>query len=79
MRGSTASTQDAQTVTAAENPARVEQPFRLPGPLRVMNTAYRQAQSGRCLEVAGASSSTNGTAVVIWDCNGQANQQWTRQ
>ncbi|MGJ6968829.1 glycoside hydrolase family 27 protein [Streptosporangium sp. G11] len=32
--------------------------------------------SGRCLDVTGASQ-TNGTQVVIWDCNGQSNQQWT--
>jgi hypothetical protein len=34
------------------------------------------AQSGRCLDVTGQSS-TNGTAVEIWDCNGGTNQQWT--
>ncbi|MFD4524437.1 ricin-type beta-trefoil lectin domain protein [Streptomyces sp. NPDC058470] len=32
---------------------------------------------GKCLDVAGASS-TNGTAVQIYDCNGTAAQQWTR-
>ncbi|MGW0595401.1 glycoside hydrolase family 27 protein [Streptosporangium sp. NPDC002607] len=32
--------------------------------------------SGRCLDVTGASQA-NGTQVVIWDCNGQNNQQWT--
>ncbi|WP_188195621.1 arabinofuranosidase catalytic domain-containing protein [Nonomuraea sp. SYSU D8015] len=32
--------------------------------------------SGRCLDVNGASQ-TNGAQVQIWDCNGQANQQWT--
>ncbi|MET8053641.1 lectin [Streptosporangium sp. NPDC005286] len=32
--------------------------------------------SGRCLDVTGASQA-NGTPVVIWDCNGQNNQQWT--
>ncbi|MCG5221087.1 lectin [Streptosporangium sp. KLBMP 9127] len=31
--------------------------------------------SGRCLDVTGASQA-NGTQVVIWDCNGQNNQQW---
>ncbi|WP_211253080.1 RICIN domain-containing protein, partial [Glycomyces tenuis] len=31
--------------------------------------------SGRCLDVTGASDAP-GTAVVIWDCNGGANQQW---
>ncbi|MEV7970646.1 ricin-type beta-trefoil lectin domain protein [Sphaerisporangium sp. NPDC088356] len=31
---------------------------------------------GRCLDVAGGSQA-NGTQAQIWDCNGQANQQWT--
>jgi hypothetical protein len=34
------------------------------------------AQSGRCLDVPN-SSTTNGTQVQLWDCNGQANQSWT--
>ena len=29
----------------------------------------------KCLDASGAGTS-NGTAVIIWDCNGQANQQW---
>jgi endo-1,4-beta-xylanase len=29
----------------------------------------------KCLD-ANAQGTTNGTAVIIWDCNGQANQQW---
>ncbi|GGO22958.1 alpha-galactosidase [Microbispora rosea subsp. aerata] len=32
--------------------------------------------SGRCLDVTEASQA-NGTEVVIWDCHGRANQQWT--
>ncbi|WP_327589746.1 ricin-type beta-trefoil lectin domain protein [Nonomuraea sp. NBC_00507] len=32
--------------------------------------------SNRCLDVNGASQA-NGAQVQIWDCNGQANQQWT--
>lgn len=32
--------------------------------------------SGRCLDVSGGSQ-TNGAAVIIWDCNGQANQTWS--
>ncbi len=32
--------------------------------------------SGRCLDVSGASQA-NGAQAQIWDCNGQANQQWT--
>jgi hypothetical protein len=35
------------------------------------------AQSGRCLDVTGQAT-TNGTAAELWDCNGGANQQWTR-
>jgi poly(3-hydroxybutyrate) depolymerase len=31
--------------------------------------------SGRCLDVSGASQA-NGAQAQIWDCNGQANQQW---
>ncbi|WP_026924219.1 lectin [Glycomyces arizonensis] len=38
--------------------------------------ALRGEESGRCLDVSGASQ-TNGTEVIIWDCNGQANQAWT--
>jgi hypothetical protein len=33
-------------------------------------------QSGRCIDVPGASQ-TNGTRVALWDCGGQANQHWT--
>jgi hypothetical protein len=29
----------------------------------------------KCLDAYGGGTS-NGTSVVIWDCNGQANQQW---
>ncbi|MFC4532084.1 RICIN domain-containing protein [Sphaerisporangium dianthi] len=39
------------------------------GPLRHVN-------AGRCLDVANASQS-NGAQAQLWDCNGQANQQWT--
>ncbi|GAA3451911.1 ricin-type beta-trefoil lectin domain protein [Dactylosporangium matsuzakiense] len=35
------------------------------------------AQSGRCLDVPNQST-TNGTQLAIWDCNGGANQQWTQ-
>jgi lysophospholipase L1-like esterase len=34
------------------------------------------AQSGRCLDVAGVST-TNGTAVQLWDCWGGSNQMWS--
>ncbi|MEV4582022.1 lectin [Nonomuraea jabiensis] len=38
--------------------------------------AIRGVGSGRCLDVSGASQA-NGAQAQIWDCNGQANQQWT--
>jgi hypothetical protein len=34
--------------------------------------------SGRCLDVTGASQ-TNGTGLIIWDCEGTTNEQWTHQ
>nr|WP_239132400.1 endo-1,4-beta-xylanase [Actinoplanes durhamensis] len=34
------------------------------------------AQSGRCIDVP-SSSTTNGTRVQLYDCNGQSNQAWT--
>jgi len=33
-------------------------------------------QSGRCVDVPGATT-TNGTQVALWDCNGQTNQSFT--
>ncbi|MGI5270452.1 PQQ-dependent sugar dehydrogenase [Nonomuraea sp. CA-218870] len=39
-------------------------------------SALRGVASNRCLDVNGASQA-NGAQVLIWDCNGQANQQWT--
>ncbi|WP_302893368.1 RICIN domain-containing protein [Actinomadura luzonensis] len=39
-------------------------------------TAIRGVGSGRCLDVSGASQA-NGAQTLIWDCNGQPNQQWT--
>ncbi|MFG1679341.1 lectin [Nonomuraea sp. NPDC049269] len=38
--------------------------------------SIRGVGSGRCLDVSGASQA-NGAQAQIWDCNGQANQQWT--
>ncbi|WP_030442963.1 RICIN domain-containing protein [Actinoplanes subtropicus] len=35
-----------------------------------------QAAGGMCLDASGGGTA-NGTAVIIWACNGQANQQWT--
>ena len=29
----------------------------------------------KCLDASGRGT-TNGTAVIIWDCSGQSNQQW---
>ncbi|MEV1204283.1 RICIN domain-containing protein [Microbispora rosea] len=39
-------------------------------------SALKGVASGRCLDVTGVSQA-NGAAAQIWDCNGQANQQWT--
>jgi hypothetical protein len=34
------------------------------------------SQSGRCVDVPGATT-TNGTQVQLWDCHGGTNQRWT--
>jgi hypothetical protein len=34
------------------------------------------SQSGRCVDINN-SATTNGAQAQLWDCNGQANQQWT--
>ncbi|MFI6318815.1 ricin-type beta-trefoil lectin domain protein [Nonomuraea sp. NPDC050556] len=39
------------------------------------STAIRGVGSGRCVDVTGVSQA-NGAQAQIWDCNGQANQQW---
>ncbi|MFC6081655.1 ThuA domain-containing protein [Sphaerisporangium aureirubrum] len=39
-------------------------------------SALRGVGSNRCLDVSGASQA-NGALAQLWDCNGQANQQWT--
>ncbi|WP_369334334.1 RICIN domain-containing protein [Nonomuraea deserti] len=39
-------------------------------------SALRGVGSSRCLDVNGASQA-NGALAQIWDCHGQANQQWT--
>ncbi len=39
-------------------------------------TVIRGVGSNRCLDDPN-SSTTNGVQMAIWDCNGQANQQWT--
>jgi hypothetical protein len=47
------------------------------GPARADSSgALRGVGSGRCLDVPNASQ-TDGTLLQIWDCNSQANQQWT--
>ena len=38
--------------------------------------AFVGKASGRCLDVPGAST-TNGTQVQLWDCNGTNAQRWT--
>ncbi len=38
-------------------------------------TTLVSTSSGRCLDVP-QSNTANGTQPVIWDCNGQTNQQW---
>ncbi|GIF62183.1 alpha-L-arabinofuranosidase [Asanoa ishikariensis] len=40
------------------------------------STRIAGVQSGRCLEVANASTA-NGAAVQLWDCQGGTNQTWT--
>ncbi len=40
------------------------------------SSVLRGVQSGRCVDVPN-NATTNGTAVVLWDCNGGANQRWT--
>ncbi|GLX96162.1 lectin [Herbidospora sp. NBRC 101105] len=48
-----------------------------PSPTPTASTSpLRGVASNRCVDVTGASQA-NGTAVVLWDCNGQSNQQWT--
>ncbi|MFI7040492.1 lectin [Microbispora rosea] len=55
----------------------IGQPIGTPSPTPTGSTsAIRGVGSGRCLDVTGVSQN-NGTQVQIWDCNGQANQQWT--
>jgi alpha-galactosidase len=39
-------------------------------------TTFRNAAANRCLDDPN-SSTTNGTQLIIWDCNGGGNQQWT--
>jgi lysophospholipase L1-like esterase len=57
-----------QSVPAALNPA---------GPPVGSPAGLVNANSGRCLDVTGASMAA-GTRTIIWDCHGRTNQQWTR-
>ena len=43
-----------------------------------MSGAVRAVAAGRCLDV-NDSSTTSGTQVQVWSCNGQDNQQCNRQ
>jgi lysophospholipase L1-like esterase len=47
----------------------------VPGSLTSPGKAMVGTQSGRCADVTGVATA-NGTQVQLWDCNGQANQQW---
>ncbi|GAA4965758.1 glycoside hydrolase family 27 protein [Actinoplanes utahensis] len=40
-------------------------------------TTFVSAASSRCLDVPNGATA-NGTQPVVWDCNGGANQRWTR-
>ena len=55
----------ALAVTLVANPARAD-----------VTGAVRGVASGRCLDVPN-SSTTNGTQLQLWDCNGNSNQRWT--
>ncbi|WP_062357279.1 lectin [Herbidospora yilanensis] len=54
------------------NPSPSPTPTTSPG----ATAPLRGVGSGRCLDVSGASQA-NGAVIQLWDCNGQANQQWT--
>jgi hypothetical protein len=47
-----------------------------PGPA-APTSAVRATGANKCLDVNGATT-TAGTQLQIWDCNGRANQTWTR-
>ncbi|MET8119507.1 ricin-type beta-trefoil lectin domain protein [Micromonospora sp. NPDC005189] len=48
-----------------------------PGPPVGTPVGLANPNSGRCLDVFGAST-TAGAQTIIWDCHGGANQRWTR-
>ncbi|GIJ51431.1 alpha-galactosidase [Virgisporangium aliadipatigenens] len=77
--GATSSTTGA---ISASVPAHGTAVFRVSGggttePPPPSTTTLVSASSGRCLDVPD-SATANGTRPVIWDCHGNANQQWTR-
>ncbi|WP_308250199.1 lectin [Sphaerisporangium fuscum] len=65
----------AQAVMASAGPQTGTSPSPTPTPPGD-TSALKGVGSGRCLDVSGASQA-NGAQAQIWDCNGQANQQWT--
>ncbi|MEU6259623.1 glycoside hydrolase [Streptomyces sp. NPDC047043] len=70
------------SVLSASLPARSVTTFQLkssgnPGSGgRTSTSTLKSAQSGKCLDDPGAST-TDGTQVIIYACNGAANQNWT--
>ncbi|MEU7850779.1 ricin-type beta-trefoil lectin domain protein [Micromonospora parva] len=78
----TGGTSSSSGTISASVPAHGTVVYRVSGggtttPPPTTSSAYASAASGRCLDVPN-SNTTNGTQPVIWDCNGQANQRWTR-
>jgi hypothetical protein len=55
-------------------PTTTSPPSPTPGPGAF---AIKGAQSGRCVDVPNGTA-TNGTLLALWDCNGQANQRWSK-
>ncbi len=51
-------------------------PASYPGNTTGVTAVIRGQESGRCVDVPGASQ-TNGTKPALWDCHGGGNQQWT--
>ncbi|WP_049559541.1 glycoside hydrolase family 27 protein [Nonomuraea sp. SBT364] len=84
LSGNSFSLRDAWTNTvttttgniSASVPAHGTVVYRVSGGTPNPSTRIQGVGSGRCLDVVEASQA-NGTPVNIWDCNGQANQQWT--
>ncbi|MFJ5599036.1 glycoside hydrolase family 27 protein [Micromonospora parva] len=78
----TGGTSSSSGTISASVPAHGTVVYRVSGggtttPPPTTSSAYASAASGRCLDVPN-SNTTNGTQPVIWDCNGAANQRWTR-